>query len=206
MLTRRFNSSWSSVTSLWNRIRGAAKSAEGSTDAVAVTVATAPSTTNTTSSAEVASPWTTVAPLKQEPLREFWIRTGLFRVSAQKLNMLGRQISGLPLSTAILQMQFSPKGAARNVHGLLMQAQSRIKLSPEKADPARFVIQQALVGKGPYLKRLDIKARGRHGIIWHPHTFLRLQLAIPDADAILRKRFKVRIQREDKPAMVRLEY
>lgn len=130
----------------------------------------------------------------------------MFRVSSQKLNLLGRQITNQSLPKAIVQMQFSPKKAAREVLSLLLQAQARIKAAPEKPDPAAFTVQQAVVGKGTYLKRIDIKGRGRHGVIWRPHSFLRVQVGIPDEDALLQKKFKVRIQRENKPIMVRLDY
>ncbi len=209
MMFRRCNSTWSTMTSLWNRIRSnagpmnkiisneptAIKSGSDKTDLVQ----------------PILTPWTTISPQKREPLNDFWIRTGLFRVSSQKLNLLGRQISRLPLPNATLQMKFSLKKAAKEVRALLLQAQARIiKLDPldgrQIIDPSKFIVQQAVVGKGPYLKRIDIKGRGRHGQIWRPHSFMRLQIAIPDEDATLKKRFKVRIARENKPVMTRLDY
>jgi ribosomal protein L22 len=193
-MQQRFNSSWSSVTSLWNRIRGAGVGKESNL-------------LKTATSKPSISPWSQPAPKKAlEPLTQFWIRTGMFRVSAQKLNLLGRQISTLPLQQAIIQMQFSPKRAAREILSLLLQAQGRIRAAPEKPDPSAFTVQQAVVGKGTYLKRIDIKGRGRHGVIWRPHSFLRLQVGIPDADALLKNRFKVRISKENKPVMLRLDY
>ena len=198
-MQKRFNSSWSAVTSLWNRIRGAAAKEKR--------ILNEKNTTASTANQPTISPWsqpaTKAAP---EPLTQFWIRTGMFRVSAQKLNLLGRQITNLPLPQAIIQMQFSPKRAAREVLSLLKQAQGRIKAAPERPDPSAYTIQQAVIGKGTYLKRIDIKGRGRHGVIWRPHSFLRLQVGIPDADALLKKRFKVKIAKENKPVMVRLDY
>lgn len=196
MLNRRFNSSWSSVTSLWNRIRGAqAKEAVNSVRKEANEAPTMP------------SPWAKPPERAVSPLTQFWIRTGMFRVSSQKLNLLGRQISQLPLPNAILQMKFSPKRAAKAVHSLLLQAEARIKAGPKGTpEAAKFVVQQAVVGKGTYLKRIDIKGRGRHGVIWRPHSFLRLQVGVPDENLLLKKRFKVRIQKENKPVMLRLNY
>lgn len=197
MLNRRFNSSWSSVTSLWNRIRGAQAK-----ETVSSAVKSEVGETSVMSSPWAKSPEKTISPLTQ-----FWIRTGMFRVSAQKLNLLGRQISQLPLPNAILQMKFSPKRAAREVHSLLLQAESRIKAGPKGTPEAsKFIVQQAVVGKGTYLKRIDIKGRGRHGVIWRPHSFLRLQVGVPDENLLLKKRFKVRIQKENKPIMLRLNY
>lgn len=194
------------MTSLWNRIKSAKPTGSDLQPVKAFNSVEQPS---------VITPWTiSSSKVKREPLNQFWIRTPLFRVSSQKLNLLGRQISRLSLPTAIAQMKFSPKKAAKDVHQLLLQAQARIVNLPSKLDdatiqvndPAKFIVQQALVGKGPYLKRIDIKGRGRHGVIWRLHSFLRLQVAIPDEDAALRKKFKVRIHKENKPVMTRLDY
>lgn len=187
------------MTSLWNKI------SSGKTKKLSET-SIEPKSDQTTN--EIPTPWNiSSSPIPAEPLKEFWIRTALFRVSSQKLNLLGRQISQLNLPNAILQMKFSQKKAAREIHSLLLQAQSRIKqFKIGESDPNKFVIKQAVIGKGPYLKRIDIKARGKHGIIWRPHSFLRLQVAIPDIDSAIKKRFKVRIQKENKPVMTRLDY
>lgn len=213
MILKRSNSSWSTMTSLWNRIRSA-KTIEKNT--VNLNDKNLHDIDNKSlSDTNIVTPWTISAPQKiNEPLNEFWIRTGLFRVSSQKLNLLGRQITRLPLPMAILQMKFSSKKAAKEIYSLLLQAQARIinlskdQLSSQQqiTDPSKFVIQQAVIGNGPYLKRIDIKGRGRHGVIWRPHSFLRLQVAIPDADLALKKRFKVKIQKENKPVMIRLNY
>lgn len=204
---RKFNSTWSTMTSLWNkisagRIKNAVEKVEKETGLESK------DTQNSNAPAQISTPWNiSASPAVAEPIKEFWIRTGLFRVSSQKLNMLGRQISQLTLSNALLQMRFSQKKAAREIYSLLLQAQSRInQFKVGEKDPSKFIIKQAVVGKGPYLKRIDIKGRGRHGVIWRPHSFLRLQVAIPDIDAAIKKRFKVRIHKENKPVMTRLDY
>ena len=208
------------MTSLWNRIRSAkanGSETRGKDEIKNInsnTVTSAANSVNTQStSSSIVTPWTISPNLlnRSEPVKEFWIRTCLFRVSSQKLNLLGRQISRLPVPTAALQMKFSVKKAAKEVNSLLLQAQSRItKFDPMEGrqviDPSKFIVQQALVGSGPYLKRIDIKGRGRHGVIWRPHSFMRLQIALPDEDALLKKRFKVRIAKESKPVMTRLNY
>ena len=202
---RKFNSTWSTMTSLWNKISaGRNKKIE----IAASKSSTAESTATPSPNEQISTPWNiSVSTPAAEPIKEFWIRTGLFRVSSQKLNLLGRQISQLTLSAALLQMKFSHKKAAREIHTLLLQAQARIKqFQTGEKDPNKFIIKQAMIGKGPYLKRIDIKGRGRHGVIWRPHSFLRLQVAIPDIDAALKKRFKVRIHKENKPIMTRLDY
>lgn len=213
LMFRRYNSTWSTMTSLWNRIRSNAANSIVKTEPLPPTSTSEKVNLNlaTDKRQPILTPWTTISPQKKEPLTDFWIRTGLFRVSSQKLNLLGRQISRSPLPKATLQMKFSVKKAAKEVYALLMQAQARIsKLDPldgrQIVDPSKFIVQQAVVGKGPYLKRIDIKGRGRHGVIWRPHSFLRLQIAVPDEDTMLKKRFKVRIAKENKPVMTRLDY
>lgn len=210
LISRRSNSTWSSVTSLWNRIRSAnlKNSVNFKEEDNKLSLSTP-----TSNSSEILTPWTISPNLleKKVPVRDFWIRTRLFRVSSQKLNLLGRQISGLTVPMAALQMKFSVKKAAEDVKSVLLQAQARITKfdrmdGNQITDPSKFIIQQAIVGRGPYLKRIDIKGRGRHGVIWRPHSFLRLLIAIPDEDAILKKKFKVRIAKENKPVMTRLDY
>lgn len=45
-----------------------------------------------------------------------------FKISARKLNMLGRQIQGKPIDHAILQMQFSEKRASERIKNMLVTA------------------------------------------------------------------------------------
>lgn len=45
-----------------------------------------------------------------------------FKISARKLNMLGRQIAGKPIDHAILQMQFSEKRASERIKNMLVTA------------------------------------------------------------------------------------
>lgn len=73
---------------------------------------------------------------------------------------------------------------------------------------ARYSIIQAVVGRGTYLRRIDIKGRGRRGIISHPHAMMRIQVGILDEEKRVRKllRMRDRIQ-ENKPIYWRrIEY
>lgn len=137
----------------------------------------------------------------------------MFRTSPQKLAMLGRQITGLPLDAAMLQMQFSHKRAAKTVYSTLCDAwskvQMRISQSPasNKTSVPPMIIKQALVGRGKYIKRLDIKGRGRHGVIWSPHAFMRILLERSNVEKDLRKLLEVkRFPKENKPVYCKLDY
>jgi len=129
----------------------------------------------------------------------------MFRVSPQKLAMLAKQITGLPLEAAMIQMQFSPKKSAHNIFALLSNVRANLLL--KKQNTEKYVVQQALVGRGPYIKKIDIKGRGRHGIIRHPHAFIRILLTIPNERKELTKLVQVkRFPKENKPIMCRLDY
>lgn len=129
----------------------------------------------------------------------------MFRCSPQKLADLGRQLSGLPLDAAVLQARFSSKKAAQELYKVLCQAQANALLRGKK--PSEYVIKEAVTGRGKYLKRLDIKGRGRCGIIRKPHAFMRFVLEIPDQRKDIAKLLRVKtFQREDKPSYIKLDY
>lgn len=100
--------------------------------------------------------------------------TAEFRISPQKLTLLANQIAGKPIDFAILQMQFSAKRAARRVRSTL--AMARDHAEAKGLDPRRLIVAEAWVTKGLFLKRLEIKGRGRFGIMTHPHARLNVLL------------------------------
>lgn len=73
---------------------------------------------------------------------------------------------------------------------------------------SRYTVLQAVVGRGTYLKRLDIKGRGRHGIRRRPHAMMRIQLGVLDEQRRIEKLLKQTvILQEDKPVYAkRLSY
>jgi len=94
-----------------------------------------------------------------------------FKISHRKLNKLGRQISGKPVDSAILQMTFSEKRAGKRIRNMLVIAKSHATL--KGIDPRKMVIAEAWVTKGPKAhKRLEIKGRGRMGFRVHPDARL----------------------------------
>jgi large subunit ribosomal protein L22 len=54
--------------------------------------------------------------------------TANFKISHRKLNKLGRQISGKPIDSAILQMTFSEKRASKRIRNMLVIAKSHATL------------------------------------------------------------------------------
>jgi len=101
--------------------------------------------------------------------------TANFKISHRKLNMLGRQISGKPIDSAILQMMFSEKRASKRIKSMLVVAKDHAvqKGLTEK----RLVVSEAWVCKGDnVLKRLEPRGRGRFGIRQHPDSSLHVVL------------------------------
>lgn len=122
--------------------------------------------------------------------------TAVFRISPRKLNLLANQISGKPIDFAILQMQFSAKRAARRVRATLVMARDHAEA--KGLDPRRLLVSEAWVTKGMYHKRLEIKGRGRFGIMTHPQARLSIVLrpgkshAVREREAIDKARLHAR--------------
>lgn len=100
--------------------------------------------------------------------------TAVFRISPRKLNMLAQQVNGKPIDFAILQMQFSAKRAARRIRSTLVLA--RDHAAAKGMDPRTLVVSEAWVTKGTFLARLEIKGRGRAGIMHHPRSRMHIVL------------------------------
>ncbi|CCF49529.1 hypothetical protein NDA11_004246 [Ustilago hordei] len=100
--------------------------------------------------------------------------TAAFKISPQKLQMLANQISGQPIDYAILQMQFSPKRAAKRVLSTL--ALARDHAAAKGMQVPRLIVGEAWVGKGMYLTRIDLKGRARMGRKHHPQARLSVVL------------------------------
>jgi len=129
----------------------------------------------------------------------------MFRCSPQKLSDIGRQLSGLPLDAAVLQARFSVKKAAKTVFQVLSQAAADAKV--RGCQPNAYIVKEAVTGRGKYLKRLDIKGRGRCGLLRKPHAFIRFVLEQPDQKNEIGKLLRVKeFLREDKPVYAKLDY
>ncbi|KAI0701805.1 mitochondrial 50S ribosomal protein L22 [Cytidiella melzeri] len=102
--------------------------------------------------------------------------TANFKISHRKLNQLGRQISGKPIDSAIVQMMFSEKRASKRIKSMLVVAKDHAT-SLKGLDDKKLVVAEAWVTKGPkQLKRLEPKGRGRTGIRIHPDSRLHVIL------------------------------
>lgn len=103
--------------------------------------------------------------------KEHLAKSHMFKTSVKKLAPIARQIQGKKIEDAIIQMRFSPKGAARDVLGHLYAARNE-SVVRRKMDPEQTYIEQAWVGRGTYEKEQNHRARGRIDILRLPYTSL----------------------------------
>lgn len=175
---------------------------------------TTTTTTNQNTSGDLSggsSPWDLMeakkqaARIKLPPPELLWMQSPYVRGSTQKLTDMTRLIIGLPLDAALLQMHFSPKKMSDVVETVL--AKIKLTLRFRGANPAEYYIKTATVGRGTYLKRLEIRGRGQRGIQWRGHAFVRICVYKPDPKEFVKKMLKVKhIPREDKPIMKKIDY
>ncbi|RPA87008.1 ribosomal protein L22 [Ascobolus immersus RN42] len=107
--------------------------------------------------------------------KELTLKSHMFKTSMKKLAPLARLIAGMNIDQAMIQMKFSPKGAAKDVLGHLEEAKATA-IVRQRMEPSEIYISEAWVGKGPYEKELSIRARGRRDILMKPYTNLTVRL------------------------------
>ena len=102
--------------------------------------------------------------------KSHWIKT-----SIKKLAPLARQIAGLNLNDAIVQMRFSPKKASQDILGLLGEARLEAIVRRGMKDQEIYV-SEAWVGRGTFERELNHRARGRVDILKKPYTSITVVL------------------------------
>lgn len=89
------------------------------------------------------------------------------RLSAQKGRLVADQIRGLQVERAIKLLTFSPKKGAEIILKLLESAVANAEHN-EGADIDELMIAQIYVDRGPSLKRISPRAKGRGNRIVKP--------------------------------------
>jgi large subunit ribosomal protein L22 len=89
------------------------------------------------------------------------------RLSAQKGRLVADQIRGLQVERAIKLLTFSPKKGAEIMLKLLESAVANAEHN-EGADIDELMIAQIYVDRGPSLKRISPRAKGRGNRIVKP--------------------------------------
>jgi ribosomal protein L22 len=127
-----------------------------------------------TASSSPSSPSSPLSPASFQ-LRTYVFKTANFRISPWKTNIVAKTIRGMPLLKAIDQMDFNKKRPAAKIRSLLNRAAHAIEKN-HKGQRENWVVKQCWVGKGKYLKRVKLHARGRFGIMHHPASHVKVLL------------------------------
>lgn len=90
------------------------------------------------------------------------------RVSAKKARDVAREIQGLPVSSALDALAFTPKKAAALIAKTLKSAIANAENNFE-LDADDLIVKEATIGAGPTFKRFKPRARGSAGAI-RKHT------------------------------------
>jgi large subunit ribosomal protein L22 len=105
----------------------------------------------------------------------------MYRIGAQKLNLLAQQIRGKSLDKAIAEMEFSRKRAAVDVLKLLHSAKANAD-NNHGLDIDNLIVAEAHVGKNLVMKRMHARARGRGVRVEKP--FSQLTIVLRDTSAV----------------------
>ena len=105
-------------------------------------------------------------PKRERPLTatEARARTSTIRISPQKLNLVAQLIRGKKVATALADLTFSRKKAARDVKKTLESAVANAENNHE-LDVDSLVVAEAHVGNSLMMKRWTPRGRGRIGKI-----------------------------------------
>jgi len=97
------------------------------------------------------------------------------RISAFKAREVTREIQGLPATDALSVLRFTPKKAAALISKTLKSAIANAENNNNLRVDA-LVVQEAVVGEGPTLKRFVPKARGSAGPIRKRTSHIKITL------------------------------
>jgi large subunit ribosomal protein L22 len=103
------------------------------------------------------------------------------RVSAKKARDVAREIQGLPVSSALDALNFTPKKSAALIAKTLKSAIANAENNFE-LDADDLIVKEATVGEGPTFKRFKPRARGSAGAIRKRTSHIFITLA-PKAEA-----------------------
>jgi len=98
------------------------------------------------------------------------------RISSKKARDVAREIQGLPVSSALDILNFTPRKAARLIGKTLKTAIADAENNFE-LDADTLIVKEAVIGIGPGLRRFKPRARGSAGAIRKPTSHIRIVLA-----------------------------
>ncbi|CAK9019877.1 50S ribosomal protein L22 [Durusdinium trenchii] len=108
-------------------------------------------------------------------LRKVVIGKENLKGSVLKLNMVARLIRRLPVPEAMLQLRYCRKVRS---HDFMVMIKHGCEVAKEKMglEPHELNVAIVNLGRGPFLKRIDIKGRGRSGLLTLPYTHVEIEL------------------------------
>lgn len=99
----------------------------------------------------------------------------MVQTSVKKLNKLAHLIKGLDVEQAMLQLMFVKRDDATEVLWAIKEG-LRIAKEIQKVDPKEMFVAYTYLCRGAYVKKIDIKGRGRSGRIRSPETCMVIML------------------------------
>jgi large subunit ribosomal protein L22 len=107
--------------------------------------------------------------------------TKYVRLSPKKARDVAREIQGLPVSSALDILTFTPKKAAHLISKTLKTAIADAEHN-FSLDANTLVVKEAVIGVGPTIKRFKPRAKGSAGGIRKPtsHIFITLVGSAPE--------------------------
>jgi len=103
------------------------------------------------------------------------------RISPKKARDVAREIQGLPVSSALDILAFTPRKAAfligKTLKTAIADAENNFELDAEG-----LVVKEAVIGPGPTLRRYRPRARGSAGPIRKRSSHIKITLSQPPAD------------------------
>ncbi len=97
------------------------------------------------------------------------------RISAFKAREVAREIQGKPVADALDLCRFTPKKAARLLEKTLKSAIANAE-NNNNLRAANLIVQEAVVGEGPTIKRYSSRARGSGTMIRKRTSHIRIVL------------------------------
>ena len=96
-------------------------------------------------------------------------KDNMVRISPIKLSLLVKSITNMKVSSAINQLQFSPKRVSKTILKVLNAAIANAE-NNKQLDIDKLFIKEAFVGKSLRMKRWRPRAKGRAGSIIKPFS------------------------------------
>lgn len=128
--------------------------------------------------------------------------TKFVRLSPQKGRDVAREIQGLPVSSALDILTFTPKKAAQLIGKTLKTAIADAE-NNFSLDASTLVIKEAVIGAGPTLRRFKPRAKGSAGPILKrtSHISITLVGSAPEKKKKVAKKAAAKTTPEEAPAV-----